>query len=230
MTTSQEALRRLEAADPVPSPRAIPGAAWSSVVLLDHIDQRSGDTKTRPVTEHLRPTPPLGRGRGPLIAITIAVVVLAIGAATAIVTLSGDGGNDVIRPSPTTTEAIQSLQPGPITSFQDIAGTYLRHGPDSPTYLLLLEDGTVHLSSNTDMIADNPAVVYQTRFVGTEIFITQTSSYCDQPDQGGTYEIHVLGNGNLRFVAIDEDTCAQRSGFLLGLRDGVVTAEYEPVP
>ena len=87
---------------------------------------------------------------------------------------------------------------------------------------VLLVPGTV--------AADHPSVVYHTRFAGTEVFITQTSSYCDQPDQGGTYEIHVLGNGNLRFLAVDEDTCAQRSGFLLGLRGGVVAAEYEPVP
>lgn len=231
MTTSQEALRRLAAADPIPSPKAMPSAAWSSVVLLDRIDERSGGTEAGPPTEHLRPTPPIRRERGPLIAITIAVVVLAIGAAAVILTLSGDRGNDVISPSPTTTDAVQALQPGPISSFEDIAGTYLRRGPgDSPTYLLFLEDGTVQLSSNPDMIVESPAVVYQTRFVGTEIFITQTSLSCDQPDQGGTYEIHALGNGNLRFVAVDEDTCAHRSGFLLGPRDGVVTAEYEPVP
>ncbi len=77
---------------------------------------------------------------------------------------------------------------------------------------------------------DRPVTVWQTRFEGTEVFITTTSSYCNQPDQGGTYEINVLENGNLQFGAIDEDTCGLRSTFFLGLRDGVVTAEYEPVP
>jgi hypothetical protein len=39
-----------------------------------------------------------------------------------------------------------------------------------------------------------------------------------------------LENGNLQFVAVDEDACKIRATFFLGLRDGVVTAEYEPVP
>ena len=56
--------------------------------------------------------------------------------------------------------------------------------------------------------------VYTTRFVGTQAFITNNSSRCPQPDQGGTYEIHLLENGNLQFLAIDEDPCAQRSSFL----------------
>ncbi|MCZ6461084.1 MAG: hypothetical protein O6705_02470, partial [Actinobacteria bacterium] len=47
--------------------------------------------------------------------VAAAVVVLVIGAAAAILTLSGDGGDDVVAASPT---------PGPVTSYEDIAGTY----------------------------------------------------------------------------------------------------------
>ncbi len=154
-------------------------------------------------------------GRGPLIAIAIAVAVLVIG----------------IRPSPKTAEEAQPLQPGPISSFEDIAGTYLRHGPGEPMYYLFFEDGTVHISSNPDLIVDRPMGVYETSFEGRKVFITHTRLRfrCARSDQGGTYEIHVLENGNLQFVAVDEDTCAGRSGILLGLRDGVATAEFEPV-
>ncbi len=127
-------------------------------------------------------------------------------------------------------DADTALQPGPVTSFEDIAGTYERHGPDAPTFFLFLSDGTLHVSTNPDLIVDRPSEVWQTRFEGTKILITGTSSVCNQPDQGGTYEIHVLENGNLQFVAVDDDTCAGRSTFFQGLRDGVVTAEYEPVP
>ena len=175
-----------------------------------------------PPVQPTRPRPiPVG-ARGPLIAIAAAVVVLVIGAAAAILTLSGDGGNDV------------DTQPGPIASFEDIAGTYLRRGPDvgnmgTKVYFLFLNDGTIHSSSDTDLIADRPTVIYEARFDGTTVSITQTGGFCGQPDQGGAYEIRLLENGNLRFVGLDKDTCTSRSGLLLGLVDGDVTAEYEPL-
>ena len=174
--------------------------------------QSAEPTRRHPVRLRRRP---LG-GIGPLIAIAIAVAVLAIG----------------INPSPKTTEGVQPLQAGPITSFKDAAGTYLRQGSGGPLYYLFFEDGTVHISSNKDLIVDRPMGVYETSFEGTKVFITHTRLRfgCAPPDQGGTYEIHVLENGNLQFVAVDEDTCAARSGRLLGLRDGEVTFEYEPVP
>ncbi len=44
----------------------------------------------------------------------------------------GDDDADTATQSPvTTTEAVQALQPGPITSLRDIAGTYQRQGPRS---------------------------------------------------------------------------------------------------
>jgi hypothetical protein len=53
--------------------------------------------------------------------------------------------------------------------------------------------------------------------------ITTANSFCDQPDQGGTYEVLVLENGNLMFVAVDEDPCASRSGNFLN-------TEWVPIP
>jgi len=124
------------------------------------------------------------------------------------------------------------VEPGPVTSFDDIAGTtYLRQG-DIPVYLVFFEDGTYHTSSNPDLVVDQPSDVNTTRFDGTQVLITTpTNSRWPQPDQGGTYEIHLLESGSVQFVAIDEDPCAQRSSFLQALdRDGVSAGGFVPVP
>ena len=111
---------------------------------------------------------------------------------------------------------------GPVTSFEDIAGTtYERQGAGPQTYLHFFEDGTYHLSSNADLVEDRPTAVVETRFEGTKMFVTVTKgNLCgDNPDV--IYEIHLLENGNLEFVAI-EDACAVRlSGW---------TVEWAPVP
>ena len=147
-----------------------------------------------------------------------AVVVLVIGAAAAILTLTGDGGDDVVAASPTT--------PGPITSFDDIAGTiYQRQITGAPLGLLyFFEDGIFHGSTNPELIVDRPFVVFQTSFEETKILITTADLFCeDQPDQGGTYELLVLENGNLMFVAVDEDSCGQRWG-------NFSNTEWVPIP
>jgi len=102
-------------------------------------------------------------------------------------------------------------EPGPITSFEDIAGTTYERGPgDHPVYLQFAEDGTWNSSSNRDLVEDRPSVIYETKFEGTKLFLKETKGYCDDnPD--AIYEIHLLENGNLQFVAI-EDKCAHRSG------------------
>ncbi len=171
-----------------------------------------------------RPRPiPVG-ARGPLIAIAAAVVVLVIGAAAAILTLTGDGGDDVVAASPTT--------PGPVTSFADIAGTTYERQGNEPRYLVFLVDGTMNSSSTPDLVVDRPSDVYTTRFDGTQVFITSPpNSRCPQPDQGGTYEIHLLESGNVQFLAIDEDPCALRSGFLQDVdRDGISSGGFVPIP
>ena len=113
------------------------------------------------------------------------------------------------------------VEPGPITSFEDIAGTtYLRGPGHSAIYVQFTEDGTWHASENRDSVEDRPAVIYESRFEGTKIFVTETSGYCaSNPD--AIYEIHLLENGNLEFVAI-EDPCAHRSEDF--------EAEWAPVP
>ena len=182
----------------------------ASTDLLDTTVERRHEMETREKQVRVahKPTPRSARRgsrkRGLLVA--SAAVVVAIIAAGVVIGLVG-GSSD--EPN------VGSLQPGPISSFEDIAGTYQSQGVGPQQYVHFLEGGTIHISTNRDLVVDRPSDVYKTRFEGTQVFITQTGLRCDQPDQGGTYEIHLLENGNLQFVAIDEDPCgAQRSSFL----------------
>ncbi len=121
------------------------------------------------------------------------------------------------------------VEPGPITSFEDIAGTTYEHqGIGEPFFFQFFEDGTWHGSSNPDLVEDRPRVIFETRFEGTTIFVNETEGFCDEGSGGlgdnldAIYEIHLLENGNLRLVAI-EDTCAFRSSALNN-------TEFAPVP
>jgi hypothetical protein len=89
--------------------------------------------------------------------------------------------------------------------------------------MVFFEDGTIHDSSNQELVVDRPSGVFQTSFEDTKILITTAKSFCDQPDQGGTYELLVQKNGNLMFVAVDEDSCGLRSGNFLNI-------EWAPIP
>ncbi len=111
-------------------------------------------------------------------------------------------------------------EPGPITSIEDIAGTYKRGPGHSPIYFQFFEDGTWHASSNRDLVEDRPQNIMEAKFEGTTLFLKQTHGYCDD-DPDAIYEIHLLENGNLQLVAI-EDPCVHR------LEDW--QAEWEPVP
>ena len=118
-----------------------------------------------------------------------------------------------------------TVEPGPITSFDDIAGsTYEAVGPGGQGYLHILEDGTLHLSSNPDLVEDRPQIISETRFEGTKVFLKDIKGTCVDEDAiaDAIYEIQLLENGNLKFVAI-EDTCLARSSPLS-------VTEYAPVP
>ena len=112
---------------------------------------------------------------------------------------------------------------GPITSFEDIAGTtYKRQGIGGQWYFHFFEDGTWHSSSNPDLVVDRPDGIFETRFEGTKMFAKHIKGgrRCDDnPDF--TYEIHLLENGNLQLVVV-EDPCKDRSGFY--------SVEWAPVP
>ena len=118
------------------------------------------------------------------------------------------------------------VEPGPVTSFEDIAGTYSAsfsdegQGSSQPVYFHFFEDGTLTRSTSRDLVEDRPSSITEVRFEGTKVFLTETKGVCDD-DPNAIYEIHLLENGNLQFVLI-EDMCAIRSSL-----DG---AEFKPVP
>lgn len=152
------------------------------------------------------------------------LIVLLTGSWIAISVLDGE--------SPSTTTSTASVpQPGPITSFEQIAGLYFHLGVGPPSFFLFRRDGTVNISSSRDLVADRPMGVFSTEFDGTEIFITNIRKRfgCPPPDNGGTYEIHVTPSGSLRFVAADTDSCLQRAGLLLGRRFGATTVHLVPI-
>jgi hypothetical protein len=231
-------LTRLAEANAYGKEAPLPETIWTSELALREIERRMGmkptESPDQPTVtssqqqQEAAPPPsapdqvitaPQQRrrqgGRGPLVAIAAVVVVVVIGVAAAILTLSGDGGDDVVAASPTT--------PGPVTSFADIAGTIYQRQDSFDYFVYFFEDGTLHVSANPDLVVDRPSGVFQTSFEDTKIFITTANSFCDQPDQGGTYELLVLENGNLMFVTVDEDSCGTRSGNFLN-------TEFVPIP
>ena len=114
-----------------------------------------------------------------------------------------------------------NIKPGPVTSLEDIAGTYQRQGPGPRSFIHFFEDETFwHGSANRNLIEDRPTEIMEARFEGTRVFLTNSKGRClDDPD--AIYEIHLLENGNLQLVAI-EDPCAWRST--------MYQPEYAPVP
>ena len=203
------------------------GDETSNRLLLDILAKKEGRmTDNRPdqqptpekvQTQRTAPTQPQKRFR---LGVALAAVLIVVAVGVAFATVSNRGST------------VAEVEPGPVTSFDDIAGTiYWDPGTGLVQYLYFLEDGTINVSTNPDLVVDRPSDVYTTRFDGTQALITYTGSRCPQPDQGGTYEIHLLENGSVQFLAIDEDPCALRSGFFQLLdRDGVSAGGFVPVP
>lgn len=163
---------------------------------------------------------------------------IVVWAGLVVVVLAACGDDDAVtatqppattQATTTTTEAVQALQPGPVTSLGDIAGTYQRQGPGRVTFMHFFEDETFwHGSANRDLVEDRPTNIMDARFEGTKVFVSNSKGTCgDDPEVGvadpdeAIYEIHVLENGNLQLVVI-EDTCAARSTMF--------QAEYAAVP
>ena len=111
-----------------------------------------------------------------------------------------------------------------MSSLEDFAGTYEKVGSGGQFYLHILEDGTVHGSSNRDLVEDRPQIIDETRFEGTKVFLNEIKGTCVDEDAiaDAIYEVHLLENGNLKFVVI-EDTCLDRSS-------PNAVDEYAPVP
>ena len=117
------------------------------------------------------------------------------------------------------------VEPGQVSSLEDFAGTtYERQGSGGQVYLHILEDGTLYFSSNRDLVEDRPEFIDETRFEGTKVFLKNNKGICVDEDAiaDAIYEIHLLENGNLPFVPI-EDTCVARVSFWQGV-------DWAPVP
>ena len=194
-------LEELRLADPAPVDAERPEGTWSSAVVLQIIEQRSGTMET---IERKTDTTP-SRRRGWLVA--AAAMVVAIIAGGAVIGLLGGSSDE---------PDVGSLTPGaiPVTSYEDIAGTYTNRpasGSAAAYFALhIFEDGTWHVSTQgAFLVEDYPQKAYETRFEGTEVFVTETQGNCGN-DTEAIYEIGLLENGNLQFVPI-EDTCETRS-------------------
>ena len=174
--------------------------------------ERSGEMSRKQIdVETPEPRSPRVR-RGLAIGAAAAALVIIVGV-VAFVFIANDG---------TDVAGSGDVETGPITSFEDIAGTtYERQGLGQQGYLHFFEDGTIHFSSNRDLVVDRPQGIHETRFEGTKVFLHQIKGVCDD-DPDAIYEIDVLENGNLQFVGVDEDPCATRSSFF--------PAEWKPVP
>jgi len=173
--------------------------------------ERSGEMSRKQIdVETPGPRKPRVR-RGLAIGAAAAALVIIVGVVAFV--FVGDDGTDVAGSG--------EVETGPITSFEDIAGTtYERQGLGGPDFIYFFEDGTWHYSSNPDLVVDRPIAIFETRFEGTTVFVNEIKGgTCAGTD--AIYEIHLLENGNLQFVEI-EDTCALRSSFF--------SVELAPVP
>jgi hypothetical protein len=206
MTTRDSLLERLERANPVPDPSLL----YEDVETSSQIELTEQQRREIMIETSFKPSSggedPRSR-RGLLVG--FAAVAILIG----LLAFLSRSESDV---------AEAEIRPGPVSSFEAIAGTYQRQGLGGEWYFQFFEDGTIHVSQNRDFVEDHPQEIIEAAFEGTKVFVTTNSAMCSQPDQGGTYEIHVLENGNLQFLAFDEDTCGGRS-FWKG-------EQWEPVP
>ena len=85
------------------------------------------------------------------------------------------------------------------------------------------------MASTPENTEDRPIVTDKFWFEGGQLFLETTSvgaAACEE-NLVGIYEVNLLENGSIQFVAI-EDECVVQATTLSG-REGL-TREYEPVP
>ena len=206
MTTRDNLLERLERANPVPDPSLL----YEDVEMSSQIGLTEQQRREIMIETSFKPT---SGGEDPRTRRGLLVGFAAVAVLIGLLAFLSRSESDV---------AEGEIRPGPVSSFDAIAGTYQRQGLGGQWFFQFFEDGTIHVSQYRDFVEDRPQEIIETTFEGTKIFVTTNSAMCSQPDQGGTYEIHVLENGNLQFLAVDEDTCGGRS-FWKG-------EQWEPVP
>ena len=102
---------------------------------------------------------------------------------------------------------------------EDIAGTWRT----------IIGATEIQFNGDGTYVVTTPAFVArgEYRFEGTRLFL-KALDQCDIIVVGalGTYEVQLLENGNLKFIAIDEE-CPTRVG---RMQVQTIAAEWEPVP
>ena len=121
--------------------------------------------------------------------------------------------------------------PGPelASSAEDIVGTWHQiNVPGLAGYYQYSEDGTFRGAQVREWVEDHPTDKGEFWFEGAQLFIEESLGVCDE-NPIGIYEVHLLANGNLKFVVI-EDECRSRATRLQGRGDYEGIVEWEPVP
>ena len=97
----------------------------------------------------------------------------------------------------------------------------------------------MNFAESPEKVSEGLGDQWKYRLEGTQFFVEEIRGPCETggmqslsgnrpPASTGSYEVHLLENGNLRFVVI-EDECRQRATFLHGRPDDGITREWEPV-
>jgi len=119
-------------------------------------------------------------------------------------------------------------EPGPVTSADAILRAWHRTSGQS-WYIAFHEDGTMNGSQALENVVERRGMVEWTyRFEGTQLIVEGSVGGCEV-GQIGIYEAHLLEDGNLKILTI-EDECAFRVGKIAGRPDEGITREFEPVP
>jgi len=109
--------------------------------------------------------------------------------------------------APTATPA-----PTPVlaTKAEDILGTWVGTGADA-LYQQFNANGTVNTARSRENVAAKPDSRSTFRFEGTHLILTEVEATGLPPCDAKTaiYEVQLLPNGNMRFVAVD-DKCSPR--------------------
>ncbi len=121
--------------------------------------------------------------------------------------------------------------PGPevAASLEDVVGTW--QGIQGGGGFMQIEaDGDWSVAVDLDDLEDGPRITSEVRFEGTQFFITDIANDFGVGEicaNTGIYEVQLLADGNLKFVAI-EDECEVRSNALQGAEG--IDVEWKPVP
>jgi hypothetical protein len=106
------------------------------------------------------------------------------------------------------------------SSFDDIAGAWRSNSGGEEYHFK--EDGTFSYQKES---SEHPGEFW---FEGTQLFMKDLTGFCTQlvGVETGIYEVELLGSGNLKFTAI-EDECPGRAG---GYEGSSKEKEWEPIP